>query len=148
MENESTPVTNLFDIAFDEATRAQIKQAAVWAKITALCAFVGYGVVLIVAIFAPRGYADTEIGGVNIVQTSNLAGVILSTAIGAFVNYFLYRFAAATARGMDTMDSLSTNEGFNSLRRYFKILGIFIIIILSICVLAMLIGLLAGLSRS
>jgi hypothetical protein len=147
MENQPIPsTTSLFDIAFDEATRMQIKQAAVWAKITALCAFVGYGVVLIVAIFAPRGYADREIGGVNVVQTSNLAGAVLSAALGTFINYFLYRFAAATARGMNTMDSTSTNEGFNNLRRYFKILGILIIIVLSFCVLAMIIGVLAGLS--
>jgi hypothetical protein len=51
MENTQLPTTHqpddIFGIAFDEATRVQIKQAAQWAKITALCAFIGYGVVLI-----------------------------------------------------------------------------------------------------
>jgi hypothetical protein len=149
MENTQPPITNqpedFFSIAFDEATRVQIKQAAQWAKIIALCAFIGYGVVLIVAIFAPRGYSidnDAVLG--SYVQTGNLVGVILSTALGTFINYFLYRFAAATVKGMDTMNPISTNEGFDSLRRYFKILGILIIIVLSIAVLAMLIGVLAG----
>jgi hypothetical protein len=149
MENTQLPTTHqpddIFGIAFDEATRVQIKQAAQWAKITALCAFIGYGVVLIVAIFSPRGYSfnnDAVVGGY--IQTGNMLGVILSTALGTFINYFLYRFAAATAKGMDTMNPISTNDGFNSLRRYFKIYGILIIIVLSILVLVMLVGLLAG----
>ncbi len=155
MEDQQIPpvsnqLENFFNISFDEATRAQIKQAAVWAKVITLCAFVGYAVVLVVAIFGQPAYSadveGAELGGY--VRTSNMVGVILSVGLGVFINYFLYRFAVATAKGMDNMDTLKTNEGFNSLRRYFKIYGILIIICLCFLVLALLIGLLAGLGRS
>jgi hypothetical protein len=153
MEDQQIPpvtdqLENFFNISFDEATRAQIKQAAVWAKVVTLCAFAGYAVVLVVAIFGQSAYsADREVVG-GYIHTSNTAGVILSIGLGVFINYFLYRFAVATAKGMDNMDSIKTNECFNNLRRYFKIYGILIIIGLSFGVLALLIGILAGLGRS
>jgi len=153
MEDQQTPpvtnqLENFFNISFDEATRTQIKQAAVWAKVITLCAFVGYAVVLVVAIFGQSAYSpDTEgLGGY--VHTGNMVGVILSVGLGVFINYFLYRFAVATAKGMDNMDSIKTNEGFNSLRRYFNILGILIIICLSFVVLGILVAIFAGLGRS
>jgi hypothetical protein len=155
MEDQQIPpvtnqLENFFNISFDEATRAQIKQAASWAKVITLCAFAGYAVVLVVAIFGQTAYsADVDGAGLGgYVRTGNMVGVILSVALGVFINYFLYRFAVATAKGMDNMDTLKTNEGFNSLRRYFKIYGILIIICLSFLVLALLIGLLAGFGRS
>jgi hypothetical protein len=151
-DQQIPPVTdqpeNFFNISFDEAARAQIKQAAGWAKVVTLCAFAGYAVVLVVAIFGqtsvqPDLSSNGEIIG-GYVRTSSMAGVILSIVLGVFINYFLYRFAVATAKGIDNMDPLKTNEGFNNLRRYFKILGILIIIALSFVVLALLIGIVAA----
>ena len=156
MEDQQIPpvtnqLENFFNISFDEAARAQIKQAAVWAKVITLCAFVGYAVVLVVAIFGQTAYqsdysSNGEIVG-GYVRTGNMVGVVLSIGLGVFINYFLYRFAVATAKGMDNMDTVKTNEGFNNLRRYFKIYGILIIIALCFVVLALLIGIVAGLGR-
>jgi hypothetical protein len=154
MEDQQIPpvtdqLENFFNISFDEAARAQIKQAAIWAKVVTLCAFIGYAVALVGAIFGQTAYqSDYSSNGEVIsgyLRTSNMAGVIISIGFGVFINYFLYRFAVATAKGMDNMDSIKTNEGFNNLRRYFKICGILIIIGLSFVVLALLIGIVAGL---
>ena len=68
-------------------------------------------------------------------RTGAIIGALITVAIGVFINYFLYRFAVSTARGMDSMDSIRTNDGFNNLRRYFKIYGVLLIIGLSIAVL-------------
>jgi Family of unknown function (DUF5362) len=153
MEDQQIPpatnqLENFFNISFDEATRAQIKQAAVWAKVITLCAFAGYAVVLVVAIFGQPAYPDDSEGVVTLARTSSIIGIILSVGLGVLVNYFLYRFAVATAKGMDNMDNLKTNEGFNALRRYFKICGILIIIALSFVVLGIVVGIIAGLGRS
>jgi hypothetical protein len=150
MEDQQIPpvtneLENFFNISFDEAARAQIKQAAVWAKVMTLCAFVGYAVVLVVAIIGQSAYpADSE-GLVTYARAGNMVTVILTVVIGVFINYFFYRFAVATAKGMDNMDNIKTNEGFNNLRRYFKIYGILIIIGLCFVVLAIFIGIAAGL---
>ena len=142
MENQQLPsehqsLDNFFNIAFDAAMRAQIRQAAVWAKICTLCAFIGYAIALVVAFF---GQYSPEIEAVegNYVRTTGIVSALISTAFGAIINYFLYRFAVATAKGMDSMDNVKTNEGFNSLRIYFKIYGIILIIVLSLAALGFL----------
>jgi hypothetical protein len=147
---ESNQLDNFFNIAFDASTRAQIRQAAVWAKICSLCAFIGYAIALIVTIFGRQGYsAETEgIGVSGSFQTGTFLGSLITTAIGVIINYFLYRFAEATVRGMDTMDSVKTNEGFNNLRIYFRICGILLIIGLSFALLVILFAVIGfGLSR-
>lgn len=137
---QTNPLDNFFNIAFDESIRTQIRTAAIWARICALCALIGYAVTLVVAFFQQLPYAlDSE--GIQASGSFRIRLVItalVTVAFGAIINYFLYRFAAATVRGMDAMDSLSTNEGFNSLRRYFKICGVLLIILLSLAALVFL----------
>ncbi|HLI94323.1 MAG TPA: hypothetical protein VKU83_11955 [Puia sp.] len=147
--SESLLPDNFFSVAFDAAARAQVKQAAVWAKVCTLCAFAGYGLELIVAIFARPDYT-TETQGLRIgafLKMGNIFGVIIASAIGVIINYFLYRFAVVTARGMDSMDIGKTNEGFNNLRVYFKIYGILLIVALSLGALVLLVAIGVGLSK-
>lgn len=157
MENQqysevSNPLDNFFNISFDAQTRAQIKLAALWARICSLCAFIGYGVSLVVVIFGHPDYSMEAEGfsvGAYIRSGKSIWTVLISAAIGTLINYFLYRFATATAQGMNSLDNIKTNEGFNSLRVYFKIYGIALIIALSLAALALLIYLIAfGLGRN
>lgn len=143
---EPLPPGHFFTIAFDTATRAHVRQAAAWAKVCTICAFIGYGITLVVAIFARRGGYSMEMQRPGIgafVKAGNILGVLLATAVGVVINYFLYRFAAATARGMDRMDIGETNEGFKNLRAYFKVYGVLLILALSVLALILFIALLA-----
>ncbi|HEY4289639.1 MAG TPA: hypothetical protein VGN00_21205 [Puia sp.] len=142
MEEQQLPqapqdLENFFNIAFDGVTRAHLRKAAVWAKISTLCAFVGYGVVLIVAFIGQPVYSlgSNGEGLRRTVTATSIFGALLSVGAGIFINYFLYRFAVSSIRGIDSMDSVKANEGFSSLRRYFKILGICLIIVLCLLVL-------------
>ena len=134
----SNPLDNFFNIAFDSSTRTQVRQAALWAKICTLSAFAGYAIALVVAFFGrqEQRYTMSEEGlqVTSYARTGAIIGALITVAIGVFINYFLYRFAVSTARGMDSMDSIRTNDGFNNLRRYFKIYGVLLIIGLSIAV--------------
>ena len=146
----SSPLDNFFNIAFDPATRAQIRQAAVWAKICTLCAFIGYVVALVVVFFGQDYSVQTEEGARvgNFMRVGTILGALLTTALGVIINYFLYRFATSTARGMDSLDNVKTNEGFNNLRIYFKIYGILLIIALCLGALFVLVVLISlGFSR-
>ena len=144
--SESSSLDNFFNISFDEATRAQVRKAAQWARICTLCAFIGYGITLIVTFFGRQTTSFTETEeGIRIssyTRAGSIIGSIISIGIGVLINYFLYRFATATAKGMDAMDSIKANEGFDNLRIYFKILGIILIIVLSILALFLLFSLL------
>jgi hypothetical protein len=150
MENQDqsdiNQLDNFFNIAFDAGARGQLRQVALWAKICTLCAFIGYGIALIVAIFGHKDYS-LEAGeisfGAYVRSGSSISGVLVSILVGGIINYFLYRFAVAAGRGVESMDTLKVNEGFNNLRIYFKILGIILIICLSLVALGLLIGLIA-----
>jgi len=146
MEEQQTPpvpqdLENFFNIAFDGPTRAQLRQAAVWAKISTLCAFIGYGIMLVVAFIGRPEYRIQTEGTriTSMASSASILGTLITVAAGAFINYFLYRFAVSSIRGIDSMDSVSTNQGFTNLRTYFKILGICLIIVLCFAVLGVLI---------
>jgi hypothetical protein len=150
MENQQIPtdsgsLDNFFNISFDEATRGQIRKAAQWARICALCTFIGYGVSLIVTFFGKQTELTETESGIQITsayRAGAILGSLLVVGIGVWIYYFLYRFAISTAKGMDTMDSIKTNEGFDSLRRFFKIVGILLIIGFSLFMLIALLSLL------
>ena len=149
MENQQTPndtnsLDNFFNIAFDEATRAQVRKAAQWARICTLCTFIGYGISLVVAFFGKQTELNESAEGVQIssaYRAGTIIGSLIVVGIGVWIYSFLYRFGTATAKGMDTMDSMKTNEGFNSLRIYFKIFGIILIVVLSLAALILLLNL-------
>lgn len=139
---ESNPLENFFNIAFDAGLRTQIRQAAVWARICALCAFIGYVIALIVAIFGQQAaFADSTEGSNigNMVRLGRIGTVLISIILGGIINYFLYRFAVATIKGMNGQDTLKANEGFNNLRIYFKICGVLLIIVLCLAALGVLV---------
>jgi len=150
MEDQHIPsspnqLDNFFNIVFDDAIRSQIRSAASWARICALCAFISAGIGFVVALFArPSATLDTDGGGVSsLVRTTTILSAFISGAISVFINYWLYRFATSTTKGMDAMDSVKTNEGFNDLRTYFKILGVILIIVLSFVALGVLVFLIS-----
>ncbi len=151
MENQDLPensnqLDNFFGISFDAEAWGLLRQIALWAKICALCAFIGYGAVLIIAIFGHKDYTLETEGfsvGAYVRKGGTIAGALISMLIGGFINYFLYRFANAIGRGVKTMDSLALNEGFDNLRIYFKIFGVLLIIFLSLVALGILIAVIA-----
>jgi len=144
----SSPLDNFFTVAFDENTRRHIRTAAQWARIVALCSFISYAISLVVVFFGRR--ETVEFGGYTTTSSraGSAIGALITTVIGVIINYFLYRFADSTVKGMDAQDSIKSNDGFNNLRIYFKVYGILIIICLSLCVLGgIFLAIGAGLSR-
>jgi hypothetical protein len=157
MENQPQPeiineLDNFFNLSFDANSREQLKQIALWSKICSICAFAGYIVSLIVAIFGHKDLsleADGFSFGAYFRSSNNsLVSVLITIVIGGIINYFLYRFAVAVGEGLESTDALKVNTGFNSLHIYFKILGIGLIIGLSLLVLIFFVALIAGMTGS
>jgi hypothetical protein len=155
MENQPQPtpevtnsLDNFFNLSFDTDARQQLKQIALWSKICSLSAFAGYVISLVVAIFGHKNYSLEAEGfsfGGYIRSGTSLVGVLITVAFGGIVNYFLYRFAVAVDQGIQSSDALKVNTGFDSLRIYFKILGIVLVIAFSLVIIGIVIGLIAGL---
>ncbi|HXD78538.1 MAG TPA: hypothetical protein VN616_12060 [Puia sp.] len=151
MENRTpagtvTDADNIFNISFDGVGLDHLRQLSLWAKVTSICAFIGYICTLITAFFGhpAAGQADENSAAIGVtLRASGVLGAFLVVIIGGAINYFLYRFAVAVGQGVQSMNALKVNSGFDSLRLYFKIIGILLIIGLSILVLALLVALLA-----
>jgi hypothetical protein len=139
-----------FKISFDENAREQLKTIALWAKITALCAFITYAVSLIVAIFGRTktlSYNNQELT-TETIKFWAIAGALIGAVLGYAINYFLYRFATDTRQALENIDQIKLNEGLRSLKTYFKILGILFFIVLIIFAGMFLIGVMGSAGRT
>jgi hypothetical protein len=154
MENQPTPevtnsLDNFFNLSFDTDARQQLRQIALWSKICSLSAFAGYVISLVVAIFGHKNYSleaeGFSFGGYIRSGNSSLVGILITAVCGGILNYFLYRFAVAVDQGVQSSDALKVNTGFDSLRIYFKILGIGLVVVFSLAIICIVIGLIAGL---
>jgi hypothetical protein len=156
MENQDQPeiihnaLDNFFNLSFDANAREQLKQISLWAKICSLSAFAGYVISLVVAIFGHKDYSMEAEGfsfGGYIRSGTSIGGVLFTILAGGIINYFLYRFAAEIGQGVQSMDNMKLNTGFNNLRIYFKIFGIILIILFSLVVILFLFGLISALTK-
>jgi len=139
---EQNQLDNFFNISIDAAARGHIKQIALWAKICALCAFIGYAVSLVVALFGHKDYTVEAEGfsfGTYMRAGNSIVGVVITIIIGSIINYFLFQFSVAATQGVDSMDSVKLNEGLNYLRIYYKIYGILLIIVLGFVALGVIV---------
>jgi NADH:ubiquinone oxidoreductase subunit 5 (subunit L)/multisubunit Na+/H+ antiporter MnhA subunit len=135
---ESTDSQNqldrIFNLIFDNTARDHIKTMALWARICAICAFVGYIFTLIESIFGKSKYSEVDTEGfassAAFTRVGNIIGALVVITLGSIINYFLYQFAASANRGVKNMDQLKLNEGLRSLKTYFKILGVLLLIVL------------------
>jgi hypothetical protein len=143
---QDNQLENMFNVSYDADARARIKSIAMWAKICALCAFAGYLFSLIVAIFGHVNYNMEAEGfsfGTYFQAGKSLIGVVITIVIGGAINYFLYKFGVDGSRGIENMDVPKLNEGLNSLRTYFKILGVLTIIVLGLVALGIIVFLIS-----
>lgn len=139
---EQNQLDNFFNISFDGAARNHMKQIAMWAKICALCAFVSYAVSLALALFGHKDFSAEAEGfsfGFYVRAGNSIIGVLITIIIGGIMNYFLFKFSVAASQGVESMDSGKLNEGLNSLRTYYKIYGILVIIALGIVALGIIV---------
>lgn len=147
MENQQSS-EHLFGLSISEETKQELKTLATWARITAIAAFVGYGLGLIVAFIGKRS-GDFEVSGAA--KVGNIIGAIIALAIGVALNLYLFNFAKSTLASIHSADANSLENGFHNLRMYFKFLGILFIIILVclglVIVFAVLGALVGGLNR-
>jgi magnesium-transporting ATPase (P-type) len=129
----------LFSLSLDSEGRSLLKTTTVWAKIVAIVAFVEAGVSLVTSVIGKSNPA-----GVAGAIFASLIGVLISVLL----NIFLYRFAQKTGEALNSSNQQSLIEGINSLRNYFKVLGILIIIGVSLFLIAMIFVFISmGLSR-
>ncbi len=147
MENKYQPSGELFEFGFDEQSKDILKSIGKWARITAIVAFISYGLSLIVQFMTPGLPGSSGDSILQATRVSSIVTTVVATIIGVVINVFLLRFATEIVEGVNTVSQPKVESAFGNLKTYFQILGIIIIIALVIVVFALLIGVIAGASR-
>lgn len=141
MENQFQS-EDLFEVAVDGTSKNLIRDIALWAKIVAITAFISYGISLLTAIVGNKNTAGGELAMIAS-KGSQIIMVLLSAIIGVIINIYLYKFSRDAKNAIDGINQEQLESGFNSLKIYFKILGILFIIFIILFFLAFLVAILS-----
>ena len=131
--------THLFtDLEFDRTAKQHIHSMASWAMIVVVVAVIGY-IITIAQLFSGTQTLDQRSEGFGL--GANLAGSdttfsIIAIVIGLLINFFLYRFASQARKGIDGLNQDQLNKSFNSLKTYFMIMSVILIVVFVVVLLA------------
>lgn len=138
----SNQLEDLFDVEIDSSAKKIISDITIWAKITAVTAFISYGISILVAVFT-KSEAEGEFSAAT-GKAASIAGTLVVVILGVIINIFLYRFSAESKHAIDNIDQRALESGFNSLKVYFKIVGVLVIILLAFAILALMLTAVGG----
>lgn len=132
-QNNQDPV---FELQVDHESRNHFKEAAKWGNFIAIIYFVGFGLFLLVMLFAGAMLMNSptlspEMEGATGVAGGGYVQILLGLGIFVFLLYagiMLYRFASACRRGVETQDQVAFNIGLKALRNYFVCMGLLAIL--------------------
>ena len=156
MEENQNP--SLFGLSIDPAAKAQLSEAARWARFLSIVGFIVIGLIVLIGIFAgslissmmSSGVGNNPVGGAasGIWGSFLIIVYILVAALYFFPCLFLYRFATKMKVALASDDQESLNTSFQNLKKLLRFIGILTIIVLAFYAIALVFGLLgAGLSR-
>ncbi len=127
---EQDKLTGIFDFSFTAKLKDDLRTAAIWAKLAAIFSFIGSAVAL-----------------VESMRLGNIFSAFISAAISVTIAIYLFNFGSKTKKAIEATDQPELEEGLNSLRLYFKILGIILIIVLSIVVIVLFFAIMVAATR-
>jgi len=148
MENESknTEEAKTFDISLSEKSNDYLKKAAPWMKFVSIVGFIMCGIMVIAALVMMLNSGNTFTG-----STAGV-GVGLVYLVGAVIFFFINRFLFLYANGVNKVYKLNDNDAletaFKMQKSFWKIVGIFFIIYLSLIAIAMVFFVLGDIFRS
>lgn len=128
--------------ALSPYSKAFLSEAAGWARFLGIVGFVLLGLGSIGMLFA--GSSLALLGGSG-VPTALIIGIFLVFAvIMFFVSFYLFRFGSKMKEALQFQGRELTEQAFENLKSYMKLLGILTIIYLGFYALALIFGLLGS----
>lgn len=125
--------------------KSELKSLALWAKFLAILGFVGVGIMFfggLALIFAGSMFSHLTKMPIGV-----LAGIYLVMAvIYFFPMWFLYKFAINMGRAVGRNEQLAFTTSVSSLKAHYKFVGIMAIVMLSIYLLAFMMGVMSALA--
>jgi ABC-type Fe3+ transport system permease subunit len=141
MENESQ--SSIFnDFTIDEDLKTNFNDVAKWAKINAIVGFISAGITLLTMVATLISMFGYAFGG------SNTFSNTVSIAISLLLNVLLFKAAKNINDGIGANNQQQFNDGLSKLAKYFRVLGIIIIVVLAICVFAVLVSIVVSVNKA
>lgn len=129
---------SIFNFSFDDTSREHFAGISKWAAINAILAFVALGLNILQFVMATGSYRRSSSPLFNMgFRASDSSSLFFQVIISILVNVFLYMASTQIRKGIDAMDKASLTKGLASLRTYYRIYGIILIIVLVIGTLAL-----------
>jgi amino acid transporter len=136
MEQSST----LFSLSIEPRTKSHLENIAKWAKFLSLAgmvllAFAVVGSFMSISIISKtRPYIESqqEQEVLQSVRIGTIIGALIIILISFFPLLFLLRFSAQLKRALAGDNQEALNLAFQNLKRYFRYLGIMLIVIIAI----------------
>ena len=142
---------SLFTLSIDPTVKAHMNETAKWTRFLAIAGFVFLGIALLASIFGITLMTSSNTMRVpessegETVQTAyrigTVIGMVLMLLVAFFPLYFLLQFSNQLRAALRSNDQHELTLSFQNLKRYFRYLGIMMIILLGIYALAFLLGL-------
>jgi len=133
------------ELNISNQSKGYLLEAAKWANFLAIVGFVGLGLMVLlglVVMLLGTSMPGFSAGGAQI----GVLGIIylVMAAIYFFPTLYLYRFAQKMKVALNSTSQDNLELGFENLKSFYKFIGIFMIVIISIYVLAFIIGIIGA----
>lgn len=133
---------DLFTLNMNHEAQNSFQGLFQWVYYSAVIGFASIGVsVLTIILNFGNGTYEQPSGG------SSLVGTLFGLAISIFLNLTLWAASTRIRKALLHSEQSTFNEGLSKFALYFRVIGILAIVVLVIFVLALIIGIIAGLSR-
>jgi hypothetical protein len=141
-------ITELEQLTITSAAKGFLKETAKWCKFLSILGFVGLGLLFLSSFFISSVYSNLPQAAampfnLGIVMT---VVYILIIAIYIFPLYYLYQFSLKLKKALLSKDEKILADAFEMLKSHYKFIGVFTIIMLSIYLLAGILGIIGVLA--
>jgi hypothetical protein len=141
-------ITELEQLTITSTAKGFLKETAKWCKFLSVLGFVGLGLLFLSSFFISSVYSNMPQAAampfnLGIVMT---VVYILIIAIYIFPLYYLYQFSLKLKKALLSKDEKILADAFEMLKSHYKFIGVFTIIMLSIYILAGILGIIGVLA--
>lgn len=130
------------ELSISSQTRDHLHEAAKWAYFLSIVGFIGLGLMVLGGLVVM--FAGAAVPGMS--SQMGVFGIVylIMAALYFFPTYYMFLFAQKIKAACSASSQADLDTGIENLKSFFKFVGIFTIVIISLYLLMFLIGILAA----
>ena len=133
---ENIEQSSIFKFELNDDTKQHLKGIVQWAKVNAIVCFVSVGLSLLNIVITSIKFMDSYYASYSV---GTLVGQqLIVWIISLVLNIILFKAANNIQKALENTDQHLFNAGLSQLARYFKVIGIILIVGISLVILVLL----------